>query len=221
MQGLVGDRFIWHQMRWDVPDWVRSCHLCQANKIHQHNHSSSWHIPVPDKPFVDVHIDLVGLLPASHDFTHILTVIDRFTQCPEAVLLASTTASACTAAFLALDVSVRGALPPHLGMGPSIHFRLLEQTGLYTRHRPPPHLIIPSLKQWGGDVAAKHPEVSPLLSSVFTFLDKINFPGSSLASKRVSRITLDVLRPTWSPIKSHSSQGSCSSDHNQEAPPPP
>ena len=63
------------------------------------------HTPVqafttPSKRFSHLHVDLVGLLPASKDgFTHLFTIVDRTTRWPEAILLKNTTAADCASAL--------------------------------------------------------------------------------------------------------------------------
>jgi IS30 family transposase len=49
--------------------------------------------------YVNIHIDIVGPLPPSQGYTHILTLIDRTTRWAEAVPLSSTTAASCAEAF--------------------------------------------------------------------------------------------------------------------------
>ena len=57
-------------------------------------------IPVPAKRFSHIHIDLVGPLPTSEVFTHLLTIIDRTTRWPEAIPLAQTSTSDCARALI-------------------------------------------------------------------------------------------------------------------------
>ena len=56
--------------------------------------------PVPTKPFVSIHVDLVGPLPQSNGFRHLLTVVDRCTRWPEAYPVAETSASALAAVLI-------------------------------------------------------------------------------------------------------------------------
>ena len=69
----------------DIKEWARTCLACQQSKIHQHNHTLPIKIPVPDTRFEHVHI--VDPLPPSKGFKYLLTMIDRFTRWPEAILL--------------------------------------------------------------------------------------------------------------------------------------
>ena len=58
-------------------------------------------IPISQRCFSHVHMDLVGPLPVSSDsFCYILTMIDRTTRWLEAVPLKEMTASMCAAAFM-------------------------------------------------------------------------------------------------------------------------
>jgi transposase InsO family protein len=53
-------------------------------------------IPVPQRHFAHIHIDLVGPLTPSNGFNHILTVIDRTSHWMETISLANTTAAEVT-----------------------------------------------------------------------------------------------------------------------------
>ena len=56
-----------------------------------------------------MHMDIVGPLPPSREgYTHLLTMIDRSTRWPEAVLLRETTAEAVLDAFMAKWVATFG-----------------------------------------------------------------------------------------------------------------
>lgn len=55
---------------------------------------------VPERRFDHVNVDLVGPLPASRGFTHLLTVVDRTTRWPEAILLSLTTSAEVARAFI-------------------------------------------------------------------------------------------------------------------------
>jgi len=61
---------------------------------------------IPGARFSHVHVDIVGPISPSRDgYTHLLTIIDRSTRWPEAVLLKETTTEAVLDAFVATWVA--------------------------------------------------------------------------------------------------------------------
>jgi hypothetical protein len=84
----------------DVAAATRSCMGCQKGKINKHIHLQPDAIPVPQRRFAHIHVDLVGPLPKSSGFTHLLTIMDQTTRWPEAIPLAATSSSDCAAALL-------------------------------------------------------------------------------------------------------------------------
>ncbi|GFS05908.1 cation-transporting ATPase [Elysia marginata] len=83
------------------PDLLpKECLACQSSKIKAHVRSPVVKIPVPEKRFSHIHIDLVGPLPPSEGFTYLLTIIDRSSRWPEAVPITNTSASVCAKALI-------------------------------------------------------------------------------------------------------------------------
>lgn len=91
-KNLIVNRYFWPSMNKDITHWARTCIPCQRSKIHKHTKSPIGSFPIPKGRFEHIHVDIVGPLPPSNGYTHILTVVDRFTRWPEAYPMTSTTA---------------------------------------------------------------------------------------------------------------------------------
>ena len=96
---IMTNKFVWHGIAKDMRAWARGCIRCQSSKVHRHNMAPLHKFDRATARFAHVHVDLVGPLPSSRGFTHLLTVIDRFTRWPEAIPLTQTDAAAVGRAF--------------------------------------------------------------------------------------------------------------------------
>ncbi|XP_061887393.1 uncharacterized protein LOC133638619 [Entelurus aequoreus] len=108
-QRLVAAKFVWHGLKKDIRDWVRTCVACQRAKIHRHVKAPLEQFAVPERRFDHVNVDLVGPLPPSRGFTHLLTMVDRTTRWPEVVPLSATTSADVARAFIGTWVARYGA----------------------------------------------------------------------------------------------------------------
>jgi hypothetical protein len=90
---LISMHFVWSHMARDITEWTRQCIACQKAKIHTHVSPQPLPISIPNCHFSHIYVDLVGPLPPSQGFTHILTIVDRTTCWTEAVPLTTTTAT--------------------------------------------------------------------------------------------------------------------------------
>ncbi len=97
---LVGAKFVWLGLKKDVRAWAGACVACQRAKVQRHTKAPLAPFVVPEKRFDHVNVDLVGPLPPSHGFTHLLTMVDRTTRWPEAIPLSSTTSAEVARAFI-------------------------------------------------------------------------------------------------------------------------
>ena len=97
---LIAAKFIWHGLRKQVGIWAKACIPCQTSKVQRHIRAPLETFHIPHRCFDHIHMDLVGPLPPSNGFTHLPTVVDRFTRWPEAIPLSDTTASVCAQALV-------------------------------------------------------------------------------------------------------------------------
>ena len=99
-QKLIMDRYVWKGVRKEVAQWVKTCIACQESKVQQHTRAPPQVFEVPHRRFDHIHIDLVGPLPPSQGYTHLLTIVDRFTRWPEAIPLKGTDTETCARALV-------------------------------------------------------------------------------------------------------------------------
>jgi hypothetical protein len=55
---IISSRFVWRSLSSNVIDWARGCLACQQGKIHRHTRLVP--IPIPQRRFSHLHVDLVG-----------------------------------------------------------------------------------------------------------------------------------------------------------------
>ena len=70
-------------------------------------------IRAPQHRFKHIHVDLVGPLSPSRGYTHLLTIVDRFTRWPEAIPLTQTDTRTCAQALLSNWIA-RFGMPEHI-----------------------------------------------------------------------------------------------------------
>ena len=77
----------------------------QLLKVHRHIKAPLQEYELPQARFSHVNINIVRPLPPSQGYTHLLTMVDRFTRWPEAIPLSSTEtkdiATACVTHWVA------------------------------------------------------------------------------------------------------------------------
>ncbi|BHF68522.1 hypothetical protein SprV_0301155800 [Sparganum proliferum] len=108
-QKLLAERLVWPGMNKEVKAWARLCLSCQRNKVQRHNKYPPSIIPSPDARFSHVNLDVVGLLPPSDCFTHLLTCVDRYTHWADAIPLPNAQAETSVKAFVSCWVAMFGA----------------------------------------------------------------------------------------------------------------
>lgn len=99
-RSLITQRYVWWGIKKDVTKWTKNCVDCQRAKIHRHTSAPLGQLPTPSGRFQILHVDLVGPLPLSEGFQHVLTVVDRFTRWPEVIPVRDTSAETCARALM-------------------------------------------------------------------------------------------------------------------------
>ncbi|KAF7762552.1 hypothetical protein Agabi119p4_9145 [Agaricus bisporus var. burnettii] len=73
--------FWWPTIKMDIRQYVRGCNMCQKNKtIRRPDHIPLNPLPIPDKPWEEISIDMIGPLPKSKEKDAIIVIVDRFSK---------------------------------------------------------------------------------------------------------------------------------------------
>ncbi|GFT66163.1 e3 ubiquitin-protein ligase rififylin [Nephila pilipes] len=84
---LLKSKFVWPSINKDARTWTRSCLKCQKSKVTRHVQSPFQQYHNVSKRFTEINLDIIGPLPSSEGFRYCLTIIDRYSQWPEAIPL--------------------------------------------------------------------------------------------------------------------------------------
>ena len=82
-------------MKKKVCDFVKTCVGCQRSKITCHIVSLLSPIPVPNKRFHTIHVDICEHFLLSQTYTHLLVCVDRFSCWIEAYPMPDQTTNFC------------------------------------------------------------------------------------------------------------------------------
>jgi archaellum component FlaC len=78
---LIERTYYWPQMRDQVETYVRTCLVCQQDKIEQKLPGGLLDpLPVPDQPWDVITMDYITALPKSEGFKSIIVIVDRFSK---------------------------------------------------------------------------------------------------------------------------------------------
>ena len=97
---LLTSKFVWPRIAADAASWARACVPCQQPKVNRHIHAPVANFRSPSRRFSHVHVDVAGPLPSSQGFTHLPTVVGRFTRWPDAIPVSDTSALSLARALL-------------------------------------------------------------------------------------------------------------------------
>ena len=78
---LVGDAYYWPNLRDDVEAYVKTCLVCQQDKVEQHTPAGLLEpLPIPERPWESISMDFIVGLPASEGCQWIFVVVDRYSK---------------------------------------------------------------------------------------------------------------------------------------------
>jgi len=81
MQELIKRTYWWPGLKEDVKKYVQGCVKCQQNKVQHQRKAGELHpLEIPEGPWQDISIDMIGPLPKSNEMDAILVIVDRFTK---------------------------------------------------------------------------------------------------------------------------------------------
>ena len=79
--GRVRANFYWPKMDEQITEYVRSCDICQHNKVIRHKmYVLLEPIDVPMRPLTSISMDFILGLPNSEGYTKIWVIVDRFSK---------------------------------------------------------------------------------------------------------------------------------------------
>ncbi|KAE8673495.1 Detected protein of unknown function [Hibiscus syriacus] len=78
---LIAEHYYWPHMGNDVEAYVKTCLVCQQDKIEQKRPAGLLQpLPIPEKPWETLSMDFIVGLPVSDGFSSIMVVVDRFSK---------------------------------------------------------------------------------------------------------------------------------------------
>ena len=105
---LMKQKFLWPNMNKDIQTCVQQCKQCQSVKTKQHTETPIKRYPPPTQAFEELNLDLIGSLPPSRGYRHILTITDCFTKGCFAIALPDTKSETIATYFINQYVSLFG-----------------------------------------------------------------------------------------------------------------
>ena len=118
-------RFVWQGINKDVRAWARCCLVCQQSEVDRHTRAPFGSFTSPSDRLDKVHMDILRPWLPSNESTYIVTCVDRFTRCPEALPIPDIRSETISNAFIAGWVS-RSGIPSTITTGRRCQFNRLS-----------------------------------------------------------------------------------------------
>jgi len=81
MLELLKRTYWWPELKEDVKRYVQGCFKCQQNKVQHQRKAGELHpLEIPQEPWQEISIDIIGPLPKSNGMDAIVVIVDRFTK---------------------------------------------------------------------------------------------------------------------------------------------
>ena len=81
MMELIKRTYWWPGLRKDVKNYIQGCFKCQQNKVQHQKKAGELHpLDIPQGPWQEISIDIIGPLPESNGMDAIVVIVDWFTK---------------------------------------------------------------------------------------------------------------------------------------------
>ena len=81
MMELLKRNYWWPGLKEDVKKYVQGCFKCQQNKVQHQKKAGELHpLEIPQGPWQEISIDIIGPLPKSNRMDVIVVIVDQFTK---------------------------------------------------------------------------------------------------------------------------------------------
>ena len=81
MLELLKRNYWWSELKEDVKEYIQGCFKCQQNKVQHQRKTEELHpLEIPQGPWQEISIDIIGPLPRSNGMDAIVAIVDRFTK---------------------------------------------------------------------------------------------------------------------------------------------
>jgi len=81
MLELIKQNYWWPEIKEDIKKHVQGYFKCQQNKVQHQKKMRELHpLEIPQRPWQEISIDIIGPLPKSNGKDAIVVIVDKFTK---------------------------------------------------------------------------------------------------------------------------------------------